>query len=179
MGELEKNDISKPHDGVFKETFSNKEIAQDFIVNNLPEEVLEIIDIESMKPSKDSFINEELKETFSDLIYTVNINGRQGYLSFLLEHKSYADKRAIIQVAKYILEIWMANVVKEGAKAELTVVFPIVVYHGSQKEWNYRTDVRDMIPGFYSLPSVIQEMLPVFRHELINIQKHEDQDFNK
>ncbi|MGF7184924.1 putative transposase YdaD [Desulfitispora alkaliphila] len=45
-----------------------------------------------MEPQKDSFINEELQEVFSDMLFRVNINNREGYIYFLFEHKSYTSK---------------------------------------------------------------------------------------
>jgi predicted transposase YdaD len=36
-----------PHDKFFKETFSNVEVARDFIKNYLPESILKIIDLET------------------------------------------------------------------------------------------------------------------------------------
>uniref|UniRef100_UPI00047C29B2 Rpn family recombination-promoting nuclease/putative transposase n=1 Tax=Clostridiisalibacter paucivorans TaxID=408753 RepID=UPI00047C29B2 len=68
-----KKEITNKHDTTFKEVFSQKRIARDFIENNIPKEALEVIDMESLELEKDTFINEELKENFSDLIYRVKI----------------------------------------------------------------------------------------------------------
>ncbi|WP_429160041.1 Rpn family recombination-promoting nuclease/putative transposase [Desulfitispora alkaliphila] len=46
----------------------------------------------TLEPQKDSFINEELQEVFSDMLFRVNINNREGYIYFLFEHKSYTSK---------------------------------------------------------------------------------------
>ncbi len=154
------NRITKKHDTTFKEVFSQKRIAKDFIENNIPKEALNIIDLESFELQKDSFISKELQENFSDLIYKVRINNRDAYICFLLEHKSYKDKLAIFQVQKYILEFWTSTIQKEN-KEELPIIIPMIIYHGKEK-WNLKTDLRDMIPKFHELPEYFKQRVPVF-----------------
>ena len=62
------NEIANKHDATFKEIFSQKRIAKDFIENNIPKEALDIIDMESLELQKETFINKELDGNFSDLI---------------------------------------------------------------------------------------------------------------
>ena len=121
------NEIVNKHDAMFKEVFSHKEIAKSFLENNIPKEALDTIDIDNMELSRDSFENEELKETFSDLIYSTKINGRDAYICFLYEHKSYRDKLTAFQLNKYILEIWIETIQKQE-KEELPIILPLVVY---------------------------------------------------
>src|SRR5699024_7300259 len=126
------NEIANKHDTTFKEVFSQKRIAKDFIENNIPKEALDIMDMQTLELQKDTFINKELEENFSDIIYRVKINNRDAYICFLLEHKSYKDKMAIFQVNKYILESWMTIVRKEN-KDELPIIIPMVIYHEKEK----------------------------------------------
>ncbi|SHI17453.1 Rpn family recombination-promoting nuclease/putative transposase [Desulfosporosinus lacus] len=46
--------IHKPHDKFFKETLSDIGTAKDFLQNYLPQEILDIIDLETITPQKDS-----------------------------------------------------------------------------------------------------------------------------
>lgn len=77
--------INNPHDKFFKETLGDVSVAQDFIENYLPENILDIIDIDTISPLKDSFIEKELQEFYADLLFGVTINGEDGYLYFLFE----------------------------------------------------------------------------------------------
>ena len=56
--------ISDPHDAYFKSTFGQIEMAKDFIDNYLPEELKEIINIDTLDYEPNSFLNEELKNQF-------------------------------------------------------------------------------------------------------------------
>lgn len=175
-GESKKNELSQPHDATFKKLFGETEIAKDVIEKNLPKEVLDRLDMDSLEKLDGSFISEKLKETFSDIIYRVKINNRDAYIALLLEHKSYTDKFAIFQIAGYILDIWH-KIITEGKK-ELPVVIPLLVYHGNSN-WNYEKDIREMIPDFHILPEYLKQMLPVLRHDFINIKEHTEEDIKE
>jgi len=57
--------IQNPHDKYFKETFGKSDVAKDFIKNYLPQEIRDIVNINTLEPQKDSFVNEELQEGFN------------------------------------------------------------------------------------------------------------------
>jgi predicted transposase/invertase (TIGR01784 family) len=95
-----------PHDKFFKEMFSKKDVAESFLKNYLPEELLGLVDTESLEISKNSFVDSNLKEYFSDIIYKVNINNNPSYIYCLFEHKSYPDKNAAFQLLKDMTKIW-------------------------------------------------------------------------
>ncbi|MCM3798745.1 Rpn family recombination-promoting nuclease/putative transposase [Caldibacillus thermoamylovorans] len=67
--------IQNPHDRFFRESMGNVTTAKDFLTHYLPKNVLQIIDLNTLEPQKDSFINQELEEGFSDLLFKVDISG--------------------------------------------------------------------------------------------------------
>lgn len=135
--------VNKPHDKFFKETLGDVSVAQDFIHHYLPEEILGIIDTSSISPEKDSFITKDLEEYFSDLLFSVTMNGEEGYLYFLFEHKSYEEKSISFQLLKYMIEIWENKLNKEKTD-ELPIVIPLVIYHGRQK-WSMARTLGDLL----------------------------------
>lgn len=66
MTENKKNELMQPHDATFKKLFGEIDIAKDVIEKNLPGDVLEQLDMDSLEKLDGSFINEKLQETFSD-----------------------------------------------------------------------------------------------------------------
>lgn len=166
--------IQNPHDKFFKETFGNLEVAKDFLSNYLPSSVIKIIDVDTPEPQKDSFINKELQEGYSDLLFRVNINNREGYIYFLFEHKSYASKDIAFQLLKYMIEIWESKIKKEKIY-ELPIILPIVIYHGKDK-WNISTTLGEMISGYRSLPEDIQKYIPSYEYLLYDISRHTDEE---
>ncbi|SFS80242.1 Rpn family recombination-promoting nuclease/putative transposase, partial [Halolactibacillus miurensis] len=66
--------VQNPHDKLFKETFRHKDVTKDFVTYYLPAHIVEQIDVNTLEPQKDSFITQDLKEVFSDLLFKVNIH---------------------------------------------------------------------------------------------------------
>jgi len=75
--------LENPHDKFFKETLGNIAVAKDFLHHYLPHKIREIVNVNTLEAQKDSFINEELNEGFSDLLFSADIDGNQGYIYFL------------------------------------------------------------------------------------------------
>ncbi len=139
--------ISNPHDRFFKSAFSDKEVAAGFIREFLPEEITGELDLDSIELEGNTYINKNLKEHVSDLVYRCKFKkktdetGAKGepkqdevWISFLLEHKSFPVYFVFKQLLEYILGIWK-GLIKQ--KKPLVLVLPIVVYHGKEK-WKRR-----------------------------------------
>jgi len=154
--------IINPHDKFFKETLGNISVAQEFIYHYLPDEILGIIELETLHLQKDSFVAEDLKEYFSDLLFSTTMNGEEGFLYFLFEHKSYADKNISFQLLTYMIEIWESKWHKEEYK-ELPFIIPVVIYHGREK-WNIAKSFADQLIGYHALPKNIQKYILNFEY---------------
>src|SRR5690625_3061430 len=150
--------MRNPHDKFFKETFSYSEVVSDFVKHYLPEEILAIIDVTTIAPVKDSFIQKELESFYSDLLFEVNFKERKGYLYFLFEHKSYTDQTIAFQLLVYMREIWDRQIEKERAES-LAPILPILFYQGKESwkrpktliDWFEHDDIvsfRPFIPQF-------------------------------
>ena len=132
--------INNPHDKFFKETFSRLEIARDFVLHYVPPEITALLDPETLEISKDSFVDEELKERFSDLLYQVDLKKKGSVFIYLLfEHKSYSDPEVALYLLMYMVRIWM-QYLKQEKKRPLPTILPLVVYHG-KTQWNVKRGV--------------------------------------
>ncbi|MGY6214417.1 Rpn family recombination-promoting nuclease/putative transposase [Methylolobus aquaticus] len=66
---------------------------------------------------KDSFVDPELAEHHSDLLYAVRwLNGKPGYVYVLFEHKSYPERRIALDIA----EEWVREGRQEGLREGLS-----------------------------------------------------------
>ena len=75
--------VISPHDKLFRETWSNVDVARDFMLHYLPQKLVNIIDLDTLEISKESFVEKELKDYFSDILYKINLEGEPGYIYFL------------------------------------------------------------------------------------------------
>jgi len=139
----------------------------------LPREVLAEIDLDSFELSNVSFIDEQLKEYFADIVYTCNTKqDKQIKISFLLEHKSYYDPHLPLQLLRYLLKGYDYQYVKEEKK-ELSLIIPVVIYHG-ESAWKKR-EMEDMV----SLSSAsLQRYIPNFSYDLIDLLSISDDYLN-
>ena len=134
--ENNKSRVINPHDKVIRETYSDRENARSFLVNYLPDKVLNLVDLDTLEISKDCFIEKELADYYSDLLYKVNLtDGSQGFIYTLFEHKSYYDRFVHLQLLEYMVKIWRLHIKQhKGDNLKLPIVIPLLIYH-ARKEW--------------------------------------------
>ncbi|WP_074168147.1 Rpn family recombination-promoting nuclease/putative transposase [Candidatus Arsenophonus triatominarum] len=81
-----------PHDAVFRQFLSEKKTAKDFFEIWLPDEIKALCDLDSLKVESGSFVDSEMKNYQSDILYFVKTEKEQGYIYLLIEHQSTPDK---------------------------------------------------------------------------------------
>lgn len=166
--------LQNPHDKFFKDSFGNVSVAKDFLLNYCPSEVLQVLDLATLEPQKDSFLTPELEESFSDLLFKVNINQREGYLYLLFEHKSYTDKGVTLQLLRYMLDIWEAKQTKERAK-KLPIILPLLICHDNKK-WKISTSLSGLLDGYEELPEALKKYVPNFEYMLYDVSQYKDEN---
>jgi len=164
--EVNMNDITNPHDAFFKLMFGDIEVAQDFLQNYLPTEIAKAVDLKHLTKENNSYIDEQFKESFTDMLYKTKINGKDGYIYFLFEHKSYQDPLVILQLLKYIVRIWEEKYDRKTNR--LPIVIPMVIYHGENK-WNVQTKLMNLIKGIDELPEETKKYIPSYEYEVYDL----------
>lgn len=166
--------VQTPHDKFFKRFFGYKEITKDFLENYLPEDIKEIVDLDTINLEDGSHVDNELKETFSDMLFSVNINNQEGYIYFLFEHKSYGSRDISLQLLKYMIEIWTKDM-EDKKLSSLPVIIPIVIYHGKTK-WSIDEEFGNIIQGYDGLPEDIKEYIPNFKYLIYDLSSFTDEE---
>ena len=160
------SDLATPHDTFFKVTFGDKDVAQDFLKHYLPTQIANVVDLNYLTKENNSFVDERFKECFTDMLYRTKINGEDGYIYFLFEHKSYQDPLVILQLLRYIVRIWEEKYDRKTNK--LPIIIPMVIYHGESK-WNVQTKLINLIKGIDGLPEETKKYIPVYEYELYDL----------
>ena len=138
-------EINNPHDAFFKSLLGRRAMAAQFIRLYLPREATQALDLRTLERRETSFVSEELRRYFSDLIYRVKLkDGGDAYIYILLEHKSAPDKWAALQLLGYEVKLW--EEAREGGADRLPLIIPVLVYHGRQR-WNVGRDFRSLVTG--------------------------------
>ena len=158
-------DIPNPHDRFFKEILSIKENALDFVYGVLPDTLREKLDLSTLSIEPNSYIDNKLAESFSDIVYSCSVEGNTVVkISLLFEHKSYPDPYPHIQILKYIANIW-EQLRKQQRKPQ--IVIPIVVYHG-KKKWRKR----NMTSYFKESGNEFCMFIPSFEYILVDLSQY-------
>jgi predicted transposase/invertase (TIGR01784 family) len=160
------NQINNPHDKFFKETFSRLEIAQSFIEEVFPPDLLERLNLSALKRVNDSFTDEELEEYMADIVYQTEYAGQKTLVTLLFEHKSYVQKYPHLQLLQYILNVWKEE---RKQRKKLSVVIPIIIHHG-EGTWKYKS----MKSYFKGLHPSLDRFIPDFDYLLFTLDKIDD-----
>ncbi len=146
----------QPHDRYARSVLGIPKVASDLIRLSVPPAMFERIDMSTLTPGQDSFVDEQMAEHLADVCYTAQSkNGTPVRVNILFEHKSEQPYTAVyFQFLRYIVQIHSSEL-KQNRK--VSVVIPILLYHGSQpfkKEpmedlyTDYSEEFREAIPHY-------------------------------
>ncbi|WP_425362066.1 Rpn family recombination-promoting nuclease/putative transposase [Candidatus Tisiphia endosymbiont of Mystacides longicornis] len=148
--------LDKPkHDEIFRKSMENPIVAKEFLATHLPKDVLALIDSTSLKLEKDSFIESDLSETISDVLFSVKFNDQDGYIFLLLEHQSTVDKMMAFRLFKYMINICDRYLTTNPKAKRLPLIYPLIIYNGKKKYnaslniWNLFSHP-DLARGFWT-----------------------------
>lgn len=135
--------VNSPHDKLFKVAMKDIRVAREFFESYLPEEIRSMVDLNQLELCPNSYIDEELKGSASDILYKTVIGKEPAYLFLLAEHQSSPDRLLPFRLIKYMIRIWDEHISQNKSK-KLPLIIPIVFYHG-RTPYIYSCDFRDLI----------------------------------
>jgi len=137
--------INKPHDKFFKQSLGDIAIAKDFLETHIPATILAKFNLDEIELCKESYVDEELKEQLTDVVYRASINsGGKGYIYTLLEHQSTAITLMPLRIVKYQIAIIENHQLQFPEDSKLPVVFPLIFYHGTDSPYPYSLNFLDL-----------------------------------
>lgn len=159
-----------PHDRFFTQVFSTFELAEDILINHIPQ-IAELIVPGSIENCSEEFTNPELGKYAADLLLKAQRkNGGDMFFYLLLEHKSYHEPQVAFHLLRYIVRIW--EKVKETDQSKpLPFIFPVVLYHGKRK-WNTGTNITSLV----DIPPDMEAYSPSFNYCLFDLSQYRDEE---
>ena len=132
--------IKNIHDRFFKKLFFQQENIKDFLKNVLPADIACVINFDKVKIEGTEYVDKEYRRALSDLVVKTELNkGKVADIYILFEHKSYRDRKVMLQLLSYMLKMWKRDM---DNKNDLRVIIPLVFYHG-RKKWDIPVKFRD------------------------------------
>lgn len=130
---MAKSTTPTPHDAVFKKIMSYPEMARDFLDIHLPVALREICDMQTLKLESTSFIEQDLRAYYSDVLWSLKTREGQGYIYCVIEHQSTAVQHMAFRLMRYATAA-MQHHLDAGHKT-LPLVIPMLFYHGQQSPY--------------------------------------------
>lgn len=136
---MKKRTTPTPHDATFKQFLTHPETARDFMSIHLPAELLAICDLNTLRLESGSFVEEDLRQYFSDVLYSLKTTGGDdGYVMVLVEHQSSPDKFMAFRQLRYAVAAMQRHL--DAGHKKLPLVIPVLFYAGKRSPYPYSTN---------------------------------------
>ena len=132
-----KSNNPTPHDATFRQFLTQPDTARDFMNIHLPAELLAICDLSTLKLESGSFVEDDLRQYFSDVLYSLKTTAGDGYVHVLIEHQSSPDKHMAFRLIRYAVAAMQRHL--DAGHKKLPLVIPVLFYAGKRSPYPYST----------------------------------------
>ncbi|MBK8254879.1 MAG: Rpn family recombination-promoting nuclease/putative transposase [Polyangiaceae bacterium] len=165
---------NQPHDGLVRAVFSHPEHARGELELLLPKEVSTHVDWSTLTLVPGAFVDEALQSNYSDLLYSVKFQGKEGFIYVLWEHQSSPDRFLIFRELKYVVRFLDNWLVDHPNATHLPIVIPVVLAHG-RRPWTCPLSFEDLLDIPAELKPAIIDYVPRFRVLLDDLYHETDE----
>lgn len=127
-----------PHDAAFRQFLTQPDVARNFMEIHLPAELRAYCDLNTLKLESGSFVEEDLRQYFSDVLYSLKTSqGEPGYVHVLIEHQSTPDRHMAFRLLRYAVAAMQRHL--DAGHKKLPQVIPILFYIGKRSPYPWST----------------------------------------
>lgn len=126
---MTKMTTATPHDAVFKQFLYHPDTARDFLDIYLPSTLRELCDLQTLKLESGSFIEDSLRASYSDVLWSLKTNEGDGYIYVVIEHQSSPDAHMAFRLMRYAMAAMQRHL--DAGHKTLPLVIPMLFYHGT------------------------------------------------
>ena len=132
---MKKRMTSTPHDAVFKRFLRHPETAHDFLTLYLPQAIRQRCDFATLRLEPASFIDEDLRAWYSDVLWSVQTRSGPGYVYVVIEHQSSLDNHMAFRLMRYAIAAMQRHL--DAGHKTLPLVVPMLFYHGATSPYPF------------------------------------------
>jgi len=137
-------ETDKPHDGLVKYAFSRREHAVGLLKSMLDPAMVAVVDFQTVKLRKDSFVDPDLRQRYADLVISARVAGRRVFFYVLVEHLRDAERLVIFRFGRYMFRIWDTLLREEPGLAKVPAIVPVLLSN-SATGWTAATKFEDVV----------------------------------
>lgn len=160
-----------PHDHFFRSTFSQIEVISEYLRYFLSPELSERLDLNSLAQENASYLDDQLNEHFSDIIYSCKYGEGIVNVTILLEHKSYVPALPWLQLLQYLTNGFNTQTRQESFSGTLSPIIPIIIYHGD-RQWK----MKPIEEYFNGIDSMTLPFVPRFTYLLTDLSDYSEEE---
>lgn len=149
--------INNPHDKLFRASLQNKDVAKAFFERYLPKPIYSTLDTSTLTLNSNSYIDEQLKETLSDLVFNCRYRNKKGDANIILlvEHQSTPQRLMPFRVYHYMFNMLHRQLLEhlnsKQSVTKLPAVYALVFYHGEQTPYPFSMHLSDCFDDPYNI----------------------------
>lgn len=132
---MKKSPTATPHDALFKTFLKYPETARDFIEIHLPSTLCALCDLETLELQPTSFIEENLRACYSDVLWSMKTSEGDGYIYVVIEHQSSPDVHMAFRLMRYAIAAMQSHL--DAGHDKLPLVVPMLFYHGADTPYPF------------------------------------------
>ncbi len=95
----------------------------------LPSTLRELCDLQTLKLESGSFIEDSLRASYSDVLWSLKTNEGDGYIYVVIEHQSSPDAHMAFRLMRYAMAAMQRHL--DAGHKTLPLVIPMLFYHGA------------------------------------------------
>jgi predicted transposase/invertase (TIGR01784 family) len=158
---------AKPHDALFKAVFGTPAHADELFRSWLPHALTSAIAWQTLASEPVSFIDSELNDHHSDLLFSARTHeGQQVLLYMLLEHQSRNDRWMPFRMLVYLDRIWERHLRQFGGPFPL--IIPVVVSHAPEG-WTAPRNFHELIQPSPASFEGVSQLVPEFTMLIVDL----------
>lgn len=118
------------HDALFKSTFSDPRHAEGALRAALSPDLAARFDWSTLALEPGSFVDADLEDRHTDLLFSASLADRRALLYLLYEHQSRPHPLMSFRLVGYQVRIWESWLTKNPTETRVPAIFPVVLHHG-------------------------------------------------
>jgi len=167
--------VPTPHDKLVRRTFGDLQHARGLLRSLVPEALATGVDWRTLALVDGSFIDPQLAERQTDLLYSVELEQRPVLLYLLLEHQSSSDRWMPLRMLVYMTRIWERHREQHPTADKLPAIVPMVLHH-SANGWSVPTSLAALLDVDQELRRCIEPYVVDLQFRLIDLTRQDDRE---
>ncbi|MFD6463652.1 Rpn family recombination-promoting nuclease/putative transposase, partial [Streptomyces roseolus] len=161
---------TNPHDAYLRRVLTQRPNVGPHLRAAVPKDPAPEIDWSCMEPMPCSFVSQDLRSSYSDLLFRTRYKNHDAFLYFLVEHQSSPDRMMPLRMLRYMTGVWTRYLDENPHSRTLPVIIPIVIHNNhTGRLWSGPTQMADLYDADPAFLAGGNPYLPRFQFVLDDI----------